>query len=355
MLLASDSPQTIPPGESKLVWLSVESTGSSTGTFEYETSITVGVDVHVVPLTVHVHNVSLTTATPLTTGNWFDLNTGEHPLFAQVRDSMLSHRITMGASSAQGFPKKDKEGIVIRPIEIDFTSVDKFLDFHQDFDQVSSFYPFSQHVDRPHYDWFGPAEWMSDEFKKIFSEWIVAFTTHVRARGRDYDEFYFHLFDKTLDPKVAQLCELVHQADPKIRTMITIPQASRSSVEHLVKAGMNIFNYHATRLGYDNDPDGFEMMRTGGRELWIYGAADASYGGGKERDPLEFYRYLYWTAYRHELSGVQFWNMLHNRSPAWAPENVRQNYWPLVYPVGGKYPEPPEDARTAEQVIPSRR
>ena len=223
---------------------------------------------------------------------------------------------------------------------------------------MSWFYPFDKHGDRPHRDWFGPAEWMTDEFKDIFREWMVKMVEHIKSKGRDYDGFYFHLFDETLSEKVAELCELVHSADPRVRVQCTIPQASRGATKRFVEAGMNIFNYHAPRVAYAGAPDGFPVLRSGGRELWFYGAADARYGGGKERDPLGFFRYLHWTAFHHGATGVHFWNMLHNngRSPIWTTETVQQNYWPMVYPVGPpRYPAPPADVKTAEKVIPSRR
>ncbi|MFH0964948.1 MAG: hypothetical protein V2A58_13190 [Planctomycetota bacterium] len=354
-LLATDCPQVIPPGESKLVWVLAESTGAEAGTYEYRVTLTVGEDIHTIPVTVRVHNVTLSAETPLSTGNWSDLNTGEHPLFPEVRDSMLSHRITMGAASAQGLPRKDADGNVIRPIEIDFADMDKFVEFHKDFAQVSWFFPFNQHVDRPQYGWFGPVAWMSDEFKAVFREWVAKMVEHIRSKGRDYDAFYFQMFDETLDEKVAAICELVHSADPKVRMMITIPQASRAATGGLVKAGMNIYVYHAPRVEYAGTPDGFPVLRSGGRELWFYGAADAAYGGGKERDPLGFFRYLHWTAFHHGATGVHFWNMLHNRTSGWISENVEQNYWPMVYTNGPKYPAPPDDVKTAEKVIPSRR
>ena len=356
-LLATDCPQVLPPGESKLVWLLAESTGAAAGTYQYQVTVTIGDDTHAIPLTVRVHNVTLSADTPISTGNWSDLNTGEGPLFAEVRDSMLSHRMTMGAASAQGFPKKGVDGKVIRPIEIDFTDMDKFLTFHKDFAQVSWFFPFDPHGPRPHYDWFGPADWMSDEFKDVFREWLVKMVEHVKSKGRGYGEFYFHLFDETLSAKVAQLCELVHSADPKVRVKCTIPQASQGATSHFVSAGMNIFNYHATQLEFDNAPDGFPTLRSGGRELWIYGAADAAFGGGKERDPLGFFRYMHWTAFHHGATGVHFWNMFHNngRSPTWAAETVEQNYWPMVYPIGPGYQKPPADVTTAEKIVPSRR
>ena len=49
--------------------------------------------------------------------------------------------------------------------------------------------------------------------------------------------------------------------------------------------------------------------------------------------------------------------MFHNngRSPIWTAETVQQNYWPMVYPISPRYPDPPDDVQTAEQVVPSRR
>jgi hypothetical protein len=356
VLLATDTAHVIPSGESRLIWLSAESTGSSSGTFEYEVAVTVGEDVHSVPLTVHVHDVSLSAKTPLSNGNWSYLSS-DAPLTALVRDSMLSHRLTVGAASAQALPQKDAAGNLLLPMEIDFSSMDKFLEFHKDFDQVSWFYAFHQYDERPHRDWFGPADWMSEEFKEVFREWIVQIVAHIRSRGRDYDEFYFHMFDETLDEKVAQLCELVHEADPKVRMMITVPQASKAATARMVKAGMNVFALHAPRIEYDNAPDGFGVLQSDGRELWFYGAADSEYGGGKERNPLGFFRYLHWAAYRHGATGVHFWNMLHNNggAPLWEPERTGQDYWPMVYPIGEGYQAPPEDVKTAEKIIPSRR
>ena len=355
VLLAADCPQVIPSGESKLVWILAESTGAAPGAYDYDVTVSVGDDSHAVPITVTVHDVVLSKKTPMANGNWSYLNTGEYPAYPEVRDLMLSHRMTIGASSAQGFPKKDADGNVIRPLQIDFTDVDKFLAFHKDFPQVSWYFPFNNHVERPQYDWFGPAEWMSDAFKEIFREWIQEFIDHVKARGRDYDEFYFQFFDETLDEKVARICELVHSVDPNVRMMITIPQASREATARFIEAGMNITVYHAPRIGYDGAPDGFGVLADDGRELWFYGAADNAYGGGKERDPLGFFRYLHWTAFHHGATGVHFWNMLHNRTSGWITENVQQNYWPMVYTNHPKYPPPPDDVKTAEIVVPSRR
>ena len=354
-LLATDCPQVIPPGESRLVWLGVESTGAKPGVYDYQVHIRVGGAAHRIALKVVVHSVTLSQQTPLATGNWSYLNTGEGPLLPEVRDSMLAHRLTIGAASMQGLPGKDAEGNVIRPLEIDFTNLDKFLAFHRDFPQLSWFMPFNSHVERPHADWFGSAAWMSDEFKGIFGEWIEKMVARIRSRGRDYDGFYFQLFDETLDEKVAEIRRLVHSVDPNVRMMITIPQASRQTTADLVEAGMNIFVYHAPRVKYAGAPDGFPLLRTGGRELWLYGAADSRHGSGKERDPLGFFRYLHWTAFHHGATGVHFWNMLHNRTSGWIDETIHETYWPMVYTNHPKYPSVPDDVRTAERVIPSRR
>ncbi len=356
-LLLTDSPVTIPPGESRLVWLGVETKeGVKPGRYDYAVKINVGDAMHHIELKVFVHNVTLSRETPIWNGNWSDLNNGDHPLFPAVRKNMFEHRITVGPSSTYPRPKKDKDGKVIRPVELDFTEMDQMLAFHKDFPRLTIFVAFSQHVDQPHHDWFGPVKWMSDEFKEIYREWLTGIIGRFKAAGRDYDQFAIMFFDETLDNKVAQNCRLAHEVDPNVRIMITHSPANVGGVQHMVDAGMNIFAHHAVRTGYDA-PDGYELLRTGGRELWFYGAADAAYGGGKERDPLGFFRYLHWTAFRHGATGVHFWNMLHNNGggPIWDPETVEQNYWPMVYPNHPRYPRPPEDVQTAEQVIPSRR
>jgi len=358
-LLLTDSPRVIPSGESVLVWLEVESEGAKPGRYEYEVSVRVGDAAHEIPLSVHVHDVTLTLETPLATGNWSDLNDAEFAMAIPVREEMLANRITIGAGGGVWpQPKKNEQGEVIRPVELDTTALDKFIAFHKDFPQLSIFIGFNQHIALPTYDWFGDVTWMDDEFKAIFREWIGGIIDRFKAGGRDYDEFMIMIFDETLSPKVAQTCELVHTVDPNVRMKMTMPQASKASVAHVVAAGMNVFNHHAIRVGYDNAPDGYPILSSGGRELHFYGAADAAFGSGKERDPLGFFRYLHWTAFLHGATGVHFWNMLHNNgtSPIWEDEDIGQVYWPMVYPIGPpRYQKPPPDVQTAEQVVPSRR
>jgi len=356
-LLLTDSPVVIPSGESRLVWIGVESTGAMPGVYDYNVSINIGEAVHRIPLKVHVHNVTLSRETPIWTGNWSDLNNGEHPLFPAVRRSMLDHRLTIGAGGGVWpQPEKDDTGNLVRPFRIDTSDLRKFIAFHKDFPRLTIFIAFHQHHEPPQRDWFGPVGWMTEDFREVFRVWMSTIIETFKDGGRDYDEFAIMMFDETLDPKVAQVCRLAHEVDPNVRIMITHSPADIDGVRHMVDAGMNIFVHHAVRIGYDA-PDGYELLRTGGRELWFYGAADAAYGGGKERDPLGFFRYLHWTAFRHGATGVHFWNMLHNNgsSPIWEPETVEQNYWPMVYPNHPRYPEPPRDVQTAEQVIPSRR
>jgi len=360
ILLAGDSPQTVPPGESRMVWLETESAGVKPGTYPFEIEVGLGGQRRRVPLTVRVHNVTLSRETPLATGNWSDLNTGDSPPYqnlTRVRDEMLANRITVGALTAYPLPKKDAEGRVLRPLQLDFTDLDKALAFHRDFPQVSFFFSFDSHSSRPHRDWFGPAEWMSDEFQEIYREWLGAIIQRIKQSGRGYDQFCFMNFDETMDAKVGQLCRLAHSVDPKVRIMITVPQASREATQGLVSAGMNVFCYHAPRLELGNGPEGMDILTAEGRELWLYNAADAAHGVGKEPDPLGYYRYLHWTAFRHGATGAHFWNMLWNngRSPVWSDEPIGTAYYPMVYCQGPGYPAPPADVQTDETVIPSRR
>jgi hypothetical protein len=355
-LILTDGPNSIPSGESKLIWIGVESTGAMPGAYDYQVTVEIGDAAHQVALTVHVHDVTLSRETPIWTGNWSDLNTGEHPIFPLVRQTMLEHRITIGAGTSYPLPKKNEDGTVVRPVELDFTNMDKMLEFHKEFPRMTIFVAFDPHVDRPARGWFGPAEWMSDEFKEIFGEWLTGVIGRFKAKGRGYDQFAIMFFDENMGEKVVQTCQLAHEVDPNLKTMLTHPQASISSTKRFVDAGMNIFAHHAVRTGYDNAPDGYPMILSAGRELWFYSAADAKFGVGKERDPLGFYRHLHWTAFHHGATGAHFWNMLHNngRSPVWGPEPPG-TYWPMVYPIGEGYPDLPEDVQTEEKVIPSRR
>ncbi|MBI4356463.1 MAG: hypothetical protein HY559_01095 [Gammaproteobacteria bacterium] len=363
-LLATDSPQTIPSGESMLVWLSAESTGAKPGNYNYQVTVSVGNNVHTIPLEIHVHNVVLSTKTPLSTLNWSYIDTDEYPNLnlSKLRNSMLEHRITVGGihPGTVPFPKKDKEGNVLRPVQLDFSRMDRMLEFHKDFPKIGFYMPF----DHPGYiyDYTGNAKWMSEQFKDICREFVVAVIEHIKASGRDYDSFYLQLFDETLDEKASDFYGFVHSIDPKVRLMLTIPQASADGTKEIVKAGTNIFDYCATPLlregEYDNVPDGFPVLSSNGRELWFYSAADSRTGLGKERDPLNCYRLMHWFAFQHGATGVGFWNMFRNtpreRTGGWGDESISDSYWPFVYVMTDEYPVP-ADVKTAEKFIPSRR
>ena len=186
-LLAMDAPQTIPAGEAKLIWLGAESTGAKPGVYAYQVTVRIGERRHTVALGLRVHDVTLSQQTPLATGNWAYLDRGAGPLDRELRDSMLRHRITVGSASSGcfPFPKKDAKGKVLRPVELDFTALDEMLRFHQDFPQVSWFFPFNSADHPPSRDLFGPAEWMSDEYRDIFRRVAHAMSPTHSRRGRD--------------------------------------------------------------------------------------------------------------------------------------------------------------------------
>lgn len=172
-LLADDCPQVIPSGESKLIWLEAKSRGARPGLYDFKVTVRVGDARHAIPLRIQVHDVVLSEETPLWTGNWSDLHTGDGGAYTnlrEVREAMFSQRITIGTMTSYSWPGKDDQGRVIRPRQLDFTDLDKTLIFHKDFPRITFFAGFNQHIDPPQRDRFGPVEWMSDEFKEIFRE-----------------------------------------------------------------------------------------------------------------------------------------------------------------------------------------
>ena len=145
------------------MWLEVESEGAEPGLHAYDLSVHVGDTTHAIPLSVHVHDVTLSRDTPLATGNWSDLNNGEFEMAIPVREEMLANRMTIGAGGGVWpQPKKDENGNVIRPVELDTSDLDKFIKFHKDFPQLSIFVAFHQYAEPPTFDWFGPVTWMDD-------------------------------------------------------------------------------------------------------------------------------------------------------------------------------------------------
>ena len=348
-LLSADCPQNIPSGESKLVWISVESKGAKPGTYKYDIAINIGDALYKIPLQVVVHNVVLSKKTPLATYNWAYLDSGySNAQYAKVRDIMLDHRINTGMNTGVGAPLRDINNKIIRPVEIDEIKLAQFVEFNKKFKDISFFYPFHQRYNPPTKTFFGNAAWMSKEYKAIFKEWVKKMVSSLKANGRKYNSFYFQMFDETTDPKAAQICKLVHEADPKVRMMLTIH--SGSDPQGLVDAGMNMITYHAPSLG-DSPSPSFKKILSGGKKLWLYNAAGKE-RNGRERDSLDIFRMLHWLAFRHNATGVGFWNMFQTKKNCWANDEL---YFPLVYTIPPRKGATPSDIKTAETVIPSRR
>ena len=67
-------------------------------------SVSVGNATMKVPVLVRVYPIRLSKHTPLTTGNWSYLNSGEMPLAKEIADSMHDHRMTVAAMTMACFP-----------------------------------------------------------------------------------------------------------------------------------------------------------------------------------------------------------------------------------------------------------
>ena len=341
-LLAIDCPQSIPAGESKLVWIGVESSGVKPGVYKYEIAIKIGDFLHKIPLKVFVHNVTLSKKTPLTTFNWAYLDSGyDVEQFATTRDVMLKHRInTAMCTSINRHLLNNRFGM---------EKLDGCIEFSKDFPQLGFYWSFHQRHADPTRGMFG-ASWMSPKFKANFKKFITTIVARLKEKGRSYDKFHFQFFDETTSGKLVELCKLVHEIDPEIRTMITIH--STGNPKELVDAGMDIITFHAPYLG-DEPVPAFSTISSAEKELWLYNAGDTEVkGNGRARDSLGTYRLLHWLAFRHGAKGVGFWNMLQNKKNCWGDSEM---FFPLVYTIPPRKGKTPPDIKTAETVIPSRR
>ncbi len=355
VLLDEDASQTIPSGESRLVWLEADSTNASPGAYSYQVTVEIGAYSQVIDLTVQVHDVTLDTETPLSVGNWSS-TTSTMTAAEELRAEMLDHRQTTAelGGTSMILPLLDAYGEPLRPVQINLTSLARELAHHQDFNQVGWCIAFDRSSSRPQREMFGSSDWMSAEFQEIFGEWIAAVVACLQANGRSYDEFYLQFFDETLVDVAAEITALTKSFDPNVRVMLTIPRASIAATQKQVDAGLDISAYHAPRIEYDNPQDGFPMLSSGGRELWFYNAGGAE-EVGRECDPLTWYRYMYWSAFYHGATGVHFWTLVRESPGTGGWDETNQVYYlPMIYLNTDQQNLPP-DVVTAEVVIPSRR
>ena len=322
---------TIPPGETRQVWLVFDTHGLDDGEYEldfYAASMTHPPTVRKVPIKLTVWQVQLPEGV-YSQMNWGYIdraNTSDQDL-----QSMLDHGVSV--ANAPPLPRLPVDADGKANGDPDWTVFDETLA------RVPDYFQLMFHGEmRPQWP-----EGTTDVEKEAasdaaFASGVQAMSAHLESIGWGYDRWAFYHLDEpwltgfTVIPQLRAFCEQVRAADPQVRLYANPTGVLKPEYLDEFKDLIDVWQPEMNFL--KRDPELLAWFQKNAKTLWAYEATDP----GKELLPLGYYRSLGWLAWDLGLSGAGFW--VYKYHDLWWPLDVTN--WAVVYPSG-------------DEVVPSRR
>jgi hypothetical protein len=290
------------PGESKQIWMTVESRDAQAGVYSVNIDVIEGGDgdTHVVPILINISDVELSVDKSLMVNTWAYLNWRaiRHMPEKAVAD-LLSHHSNVAIlhPSQVPWPVNFKNNTPVSP---DYTKFDNFIRQYKGADRFLFYFGFNSE-DKRNLGSFYP--YMSEEWKDYFGKWIEDWCLHALKLGLSYEDFAFYPLDEPDNSTEANflidIARLIKAIDPRLQLYTTIDLGGRISqvnIEEIAKY-VDTFQIGVSKATNTNA----KYLKSLGKELWTYSS------GNKSTDPIDFYRLQSWRAFRNEVTGIGFW------------------------------------------------
>lgn len=298
--LGSEGKLNLESGESKQIWLSVLAEKSTPNI--YAGQVIFETDSHMkwtksVQFNVRVWPVEMPVVPHITVTNWGYLNwpsVATKP--AKAVQDLASHHTNLFAIHPAQLPWPK---VLNGRLKIDYTEFDKVVRYFQKTDQFLFFLFFN---DKGYRTMRGVAPFMSQDWKVLFSQWITDWSKHLADMGITHDRFAFYPVDEPKNGEeetiLYETASLIKSVNPSLRTYTTHTGITADNLDKLTSV-VDIFQVLANKL---TGPLA-TSVKSSKRELWSYTAG----GGGKDGDPLGYYRNQAWKAFRAGATGIGFW------------------------------------------------
>ena len=224
-------------------------------------------------------------------------------------------------------PKLDKEGNITQAI--DYSGYDKLAKAYAPHGLVAGIYSIGIAYD----SWAKKAgmEYMSPAYRKGFIAWVRDWIAHLKSLDLDYGDFAFEIADEPNGKEEFQffmdLGRLMREADPRARVILTV---NFDEFDHIKQAAevTDIWVPHNRVL---SNEAAVRFMKDSGKEMWVY-LCD---GDSRRLDPISYYRYLPWQAFRYDLAGWGFFAHMWWGEIPWESNSTQNNplaTFSAVYP-----------------------
>ena len=322
---------TLPPGETRQLWLVVNTYGLEAATHEltlYLGSLENPMTLREIPITIEVLPIELPIGV-YAQMNWAGVDINQTS--GQQLQDMIDHGISVAYGPSLPTIPLDAQGNVAG--EIDWRHTGAGLDRVPPYFQL--LFPAPPGVKWPE----GLAVEAGSELEeKGFATAVREMVKHMQAKGFGYERWAYYPYDEpwltgfTIIPQLRAFCERVRRADPKVRNYTDPTGLLRVEYVDEFKDLIDIWQPEINIL--KRDPKLVKWFQDNAPALWAYEATDP----GKDLLPLGYYRGYAWLAWRFGLDGAGFW--CYKYYDIFWP--LEQTHWSVVYQNG-------------DEVIPSRR
>ena len=293
---------TVPPGETREVWVTVHTAGVQPGRYSVPLHVdpidyVTGPQPMQVDVRVRVLDFELPTAFPIRTFN-FDYGAGardDH--LRELRESRIN------TFFIHNVPGPDDDG------NVNFSRLDPAI-------KKTS----------PHGELFLEVWFMRDTGWQTprYDRWIQHLVTYMKGHGLEYKDWIIHIFDESMSDRFLECAKAIKGVDPGVRIFqdhMDTPERIKEFAPYI-----DVWCPVQHQLGYP----GLAAMKATGKPVWMYEC------GTTPGFPPSRHRFMGWRAWHYELDGLSFWTYMPCQ---WNDPSRVPNYG-LYYPTstGGPIP-----------------
>jgi len=350
LVLQAERPFTLQPGGLTQMWLTIFNPMLTAGSYKGQVGILAKTEkrenlpIETIPVTIEVQKHKFPENFALNTCNWAYYKVAPMP---EIVEDLHNHHINVYVVPPQDLPflrfASDRPGVIRKP---NFANLDKALQCHNYAGTYLLCLDFNRN--RKDYGRFGNAEWMTPEWKAVFSQWLKNLVKHLKDASVDYDKFALYPFDESLCDEFYKLAKLIKATDPKVRIYAN---SFGKGPKEFVRFRELIDIWCLQDSHCERHPQCVEQIKGFGKEIWTYECLRPM----KAKDPYSYYRLMPWRAFKRGQTGAGFWIYYHGfnfqtGAVPWDDTLKPQGFSGVVY---GRAGSPVRGL--AENIVPSRR
>jgi len=363
LVLQSERPFNLQPGELTQIWLTIFNPSLMPGSYKGQVGVLAktaewkNLPMETIPITIEVQEHEFPESIALNTCNWAYYKAAS---MAEMAEDLHEHYINVYVVPPQDLPflrfSSDRPGVVRKP---NFTNLDSALRHHSYARTYLLCLDFNSN--KKDYGRFGQVEWMTPEWKAVFSQWLKKLVKHLKDADVDYDKFALYPFDESLCDDFYQLAKLIKAVDPKVRIFAN---SFGKGPKEFMPFGELIDIWCLQDSHCEGNPQWLEQIKDFGKQaplenkdflptgqVWTYECLRPM----KAQDPYWYYRLMPWRAFKRGQTGAGFWIYYYEPgfeagAVPWDDTLRPEGFSGVVY--GSQSSPVPE---LAENIVPSRR